>query len=98
MRAVRLLKHPTFLVGQVHIERCHGVGKVVGLGGPNDGSGDNRILQHPRQCDLSHWNAASLGDHLYRVDDRSVTLDVKPPLYRVDVESSGVLLSLVRVT
>jgi hypothetical protein len=74
----------------VHVERCYGVGEMVRLGRPDDGCSDDGILQHPSQCHLSHRDAASFGDLLYRFDDGSVAFEIKSPSNRVDVEPGGV--------
>lgn len=83
MWAVRLLEGLDLVVDEVHVERCCGVGEMVRLGRPDDGCSDDRVLQHPRQRDLSHRDAASFGDLLYRLDDGSVAFEIKSPSRRV---------------
>ena len=69
MRRVRLFKRADLVVSEMHVERCHGFGQVMRLSRSDDGSGDDRILEHPRKRDLGHLDAAGFGDLLDGVDD-----------------------------
>jgi hypothetical protein len=90
VRTVGLLQGPDFLFTEVDVEHCHGVGKVVGLGGSHDGSTHDRVVQHPCQRDMRHRDVTGLGDLLYGVDDGATAVDVEPPADGVGVEAVGV--------
>ena len=87
MRAVRLLEGTDLLLGEVDIERRDRIGKMMRLGGPNDGRRDDGILQYPSECYIRHRDAPGLGHHLDGFDDRSVAVDVEPATNRVDVKA-----------
>ena len=54
MWTVRLLEDVDFVVGEVDVERCHGVGKVMLFGRSHDGSGDDRVFSTQARGDLGH--------------------------------------------
>jgi len=93
---VGLLENVDFVVGEVDIERRHRVREVVRFCGSDDGSGDDRVLQHPGKRDLRHRNAAGLGDLLYGVDDGLVAVDVKAAPNWIDVEALRVFAPRAR--
>jgi hypothetical protein len=84
---VGLLEGANFIVGQVDVERCHRIGKVMLFGRSHDRSGDDRILQYPSQGDVRHRDATGLGDLVYRLDDRPVAVDVEASPDWIDVET-----------
>jgi hypothetical protein len=93
---VRLLKGADLVVGEMDVERGHGIREVMGFCGSEDGSGDYRVLQHPGKRDLRHRNAAGLGDLLYGVDDGLVAVDVKAAPNWIDVEALRVFAPRAR--
>src|SRR5947209_5413317 len=72
---VRLLEGADLLLGQVHVERRDCVGQVMRLGWSHDGSGHDRVLQHPGERDVRHRDPPGLRDLPDRVDDGLVALD-----------------------
>jgi hypothetical protein len=88
---VRLLEGADLLLGEVHVERRICVGQVMRLGWSHDGSGDDRVLQHPGEPDPRHRDPPGLRYLPDRFDDGLVALNVEPPAHRVDVESVRVL-------
>ena len=91
MWQVRFLEHADLVVGELDVQRRNGVGHVMQLGRPDNGGGDNWVLQHPCECQLGHRDTASFRDLLYRIDDWPVTLDVVASTDLINVKALRVL-------
>src|SRR4051794_26009143 len=71
----RAFEGADLVVGELQVDGGCGVVQVVGLGGADDGCGDDRVLQHPGHRYGRHRDAAVGGDALDGVDDRAVRVE-----------------------
>jgi hypothetical protein len=72
VRPVRFLETRDLLVAQRERERGEGVVELVRLGRPHDRRGDGRFVQHPRERDARHRDAALVRNVRKPLDDRAV--------------------------
>ncbi|MPM32210.1 hypothetical protein SDC9_78770 [bioreactor metagenome] len=76
---VVLLERSDFLAGEVHREGGGSVSEMMRLGCPDNGCGDNRIVQHPGQGNLCHRDISSFRYGLHGIDGALVGLQPQRP-------------------
>ena len=72
MIGVRLFQDANLVVSEMKIEHRDCLIQVMRSSCTDEGSGHNRILQHPRQRDLGHGNAVGFRNVLDGIDHRFI--------------------------